>query len=379
MDALSGRAVELRCRETVEAVREREAAGPWLAPGWIDLQINGYAGVDYNAPDAPAEEIGRSLRSLFATGVTRLFPTVITGDPEDMLGAVRNLAGARERLAEGEAIEGIHLEGPHISPEDGPRGAHPRRWVRRPSAHEFHRMQDAARGLIRIVTLSPEWPEAPRYIETLVSEGVVVSLGHMNATSGQIADAVSAGATMSTHLGNGVHKDLPHRANYLWDQLAEDRLAAGFIADGVHLAPAFLKLAVRAKGVERSILVTDAVAPAASLPGRYKLGEQDVDVREDGRVTLAGQDRLAGSTLRMDRGVENLMRLAGLSLADAVRMATVNPARAARIEGREKGLDAGERADVVEFTCEGGAITVLRTRLSGRVVYEASYSNSEAR
>ena len=198
-------------------------SGDWLSPGFIDLQVNGFAGVDYNSPTASHEEIARSLRAIFSTGVTRFFPTVITGAPDAMAGALRNLADARESLEDGLAMEAFHVEGPHISPEDGPRGAHPAKWVRPPSIEEFHRWQDAARGHVRLVTLSPEWPGAPKYIETLAGEGVVTSIGHTRATSQQIRDAVSAGATLSTHLGNGGHAMLPKFPNYIWDQLAEDR------------------------------------------------------------------------------------------------------------------------------------------------------------
>ncbi len=337
-----------------------------VAPGFIDLQVNGFAGVDFNSLSVPVEEIGRAIRCLFATGVTRFLPTVITGSPDDMAGALRNLVRAREELEEGEAIEGFHVEGPHISPEDGPRGAHPRRWVRRPDLHEFHRLQDAAGGRIRIVTLSPEWPEATRYIEGLVSEGVVVSIGHTGAAAEQIDEAVRAGATLSTHLGNGAHAVLPRHPNYLWQQLADDRLTAGFIVDGMHLGRAFLTAALRAKGPQRRVLVTDAAAPAGCSPGRYRLGEVEVELTSDGRVVMAGGTRLAGSSLRMDRGVGNLIRLAGLSLPEALEMATVNPARAVRIEGRQVGLAAGERADVVEFDDDLG---IQKTWLAGRLVY----------
>ena len=302
--------------------------GVWLSPGFVDLQVNGFAGVDYNHPGAAHEDIARSIRAQFATGVTRLCPTVITGDPGGMLACLRNLAAAREALPEGEAIAGFHVEGPHISPEDGPRGAHPRQWVRPPDVDEFHRWQEAARGGVRIVTLSPEWPTAPHYIERVVSEGVVASIGHTQAGADQIADAVSAGATLSTHLGNGAHQMLRRHPNYIWEQLADDRLMAGFIVDGIHLGAAFLKSAIRAKTVARSILVTDAATPAGAAPGRYAIADQPVDLTADGRVVLAGTDRLAGSALNMRRGVENLVRLAGLSLDDAVLMATSNPARA---------------------------------------------------
>lgn len=337
----------------------RDESGMYAAPGFIDLQVNGFAGVDYNCPTTPHEEIARSLRALFATGVTRFYPTVITGSPSDMEAALRNLADARERVPDGEAIDGFHVEGPHICPDDGPRGAHPRQWVRPPDFDEFRRWQDAARGRLRIVTLSPEWPDAPRYIERVADSGVVVSIGHTNAATAQLADAVSAGATFSTHLGNGSHAVLRRHPNYIWDQLADDRLTAGFIADGIHVDANFLKVALRAKTLDRAVLVTDASAPAGAEPGRYRLGEQEVDHTPDGRVVLAGTDRLAGSALTMDRGVENLMRLAGLSIEDAVRLATVNPARAGRVPAYD---------DRVEF-CLTPAVEIVGTWLSGRRVF----------
>ncbi len=238
-------------------------------------------------------------------------------------------------------------------------------------------MQDAAQGLIRLVTLSPEWPQAPRYIETLRAEGVVVSIGHTSASASQIADAVQAGATLSTHLGNGAHSLLPRHPNYIWEQLAEDRLAAGFIVDGIHLPASFLKVALRAKGVKRSLLVTDAVTAAGCRPGRYRLGEQEVELTPDNRVVLAGQTRLAGSALRMDRGVENLMRLAGLSLAQAVAMATTNPARVGHFPARQKGLFPGERADLVQFRFDPprNKIDIEKTYLDGELVWSANSSS----
>jgi N-acetylglucosamine-6-phosphate deacetylase len=332
----------------------------WTTPGFIDLQVNGFARVDYNDPGAIHEEIARSIRVMFSTGVTRFFPTVITGSPERMIGALRNLAGAREAIAEGVAIAGIHVEGPHISPDDGPRGAHPREWVRPPDIEEFRRMQDAARGFIRLVTLAPEWPHATRYIENAVRDGVTISIGHTRATSQQIRDAVSAGATMSTHLGNGANPTLPKTDNYIWDQLAEERLSASFIVDGIHLPDAFLCAAIRAKSVQRSILVTDAVMPAMCEPGFYELGEVQVELKEDHRVVLRGGDRLAGSSLRMDQAIENVMRITGVSLEEAVTMATTNPARFCRIV---------DRKDEVEFRLEGGSIQVVETRLDDKVVF----------
>jgi N-acetylglucosamine-6-phosphate deacetylase len=265
-----------------------------LVPGLVDLQVNGFAGADYNSATTPHEEIARSLRAIFSTGVTRFFPTVITAAPEAMLGALRNLASAKESLPDGEAMEGFHVEGPHISPEDGPRGVHLARWVRPPDLDEFSRWQEAAQGNIRLVTLSPEWPGSTDYIERLSVQGVATTIGHSRATGDQIRDAVRAGATLSTHLGNAAYA-VPLREGNLWDQLAEDRLAASFIADGIHLSDMFLRVALRAKGVERSILITDAVAPSMCPPGPYRVGDIEVELKEDGRVVLRGGDRLPAS------------------------------------------------------------------------------------
>jgi N-acetylglucosamine-6-phosphate deacetylase len=372
LDAATGAPVEISYERNIESLRAAAGAPQhFIAPGWVDIQVNGFAGVDYNSPTAPHEEIARSIQVLYSTGVTRFYPTVITGSPDGMLASIANLSKAKDVLAEGEAMDGFHVEGPHISPDDGPRGAHPRQWVRPPDLDEFHRWQDAARGRIRLVTLAPEWPEAPRYIHAVAQAGVQVSIGHTNATAQQIADAVSAGASMSTHLGNGAHGVMRRHPNYIWEQMAEDRLMASFIVDGIHLPTSFLRVALRGKTVARSVLVTDASSPAACAPGRYQLGEQQVDLTADNRVVLAGQDRLAGSALRMDRGIEKLMQLGGLSLADAVRLATTNAARAGKVPGRTLGLALGERADLVlfEFDPEEKTIQMRATYVSGRRVW----------
>lgn len=374
IETIGGTPVQVTFDSTISTVAPvSQADGLYVSPGFIDLQVNGFLGVDFNDPKCSPDQIARSIRALFATGVTRFYPTVITGSPDDMVGALRNLRCAKERLREGAAMDGFHVEGPHISPDDGPRGAHPRRWVRPPDLDEFRRWQEATGNQVRIVTLAPDWPESPHYIETITAEGVVASIGHTNATTQQLADAVRAGATLSTHLGNGAHPVMRRHPNYLWEQLAEDRLMADFIVDGIHLPPSFLKVALRAKTVARSVLVTDAAAPAGCPPGRYQLGEQAVELTADNRVMLVSQERLAGSALRMDRGVENLMRIAGLSLADAVSMATTNAARAGHVPGRTQGLVAGERADLIQyrFNPENLSIAIQSTYVSGEKVYEA--------
>lgn len=377
-DYSSGEIVEIRFNgvlSQVEPLISPPEIKHYVAPGFLDLQVNGFAGADYCSPATPHELIAHSVRAQFATGVTRLFPTVITGSVEGMAGAIRNLAKAKAALpVEGRAMEGFHIEGPHISAEDGPRGAHPRHCVRPPDIDEFKKWMDLSDGHIKLVTIAPEWPEAPAYIENAVRAGVVIAIGHTAANSDQIAAAVSAGATMSTHLGNGAHSMIRRHPNYIWDQLSDDRLAASFIADGIHLPLSFLKAALRAKGIERSVLVTDAVMPAGCLPGRYRLGEVDVELHADDRVTLVGGDRLAGSSLKMNRALEILMSTAGLSLTEAVTMATRNPARAGRVRARQRGLSPGERADLVLFDVDPAtkAVSVREVYLDGELVHSAT-------
>ncbi len=379
--ARSGAAIEVRYAETIRGVDDllhAPAGDMTIAPGFIDLQVNGFAGVDYNDPASTSESIARSIQTMFSTGVTRFFATVITGSEERITGSVRNLARAREEflrngLPEGQALEAFHVEGPHISPETGPRGAHPLEHIRPPDVEEFRRWQEAADGNIRLVTVSPEWDEAPQYIEALVRSGVVVSVGHTKATHDQIRAAVDAGATMSTHLGNAAHPMLPKTQNYIWDQLAEDRLAACFIVDGIHIPAPYFKAALRAKGVERAILVTDAVMPAMCPPGPYKLGQVEVDLRPDGSVVMRGGDRLAGSALRMDRAVEKSVQYSGDSLSAILAMATTNPARVGRIAGRHRGLAPGEKADLVRFHWDPASQTlaIKETIVAGISVYRA--------
>ena len=348
----------------------------YIAPGLIDVQVNGFAGVDYNDPETSHEDIARSIRVQFQTGVTRLFPTIITGSEQRISGALRNLVAAKRELeragmAEAAAIEAFHVEGPHISPEDGPRGAHPLESVRPPDIAEFKRWQEAAEGMVRLVTVSPEWPGTSEYVETLTGMGIVVSIGHTKATTQQIREAVDAGATMSTHLGNGAHSTLHKTGNYIWDQLAEERLSPSFILDDIHIPAAFFKAAVRAKGVGHSVLVTDAVMPAMCTPGFYRLGEVEVELKEGNRVVLRREDRLAGSALRLDAAIGNAVRMGAISLREALSMATVNPARVCRIAGRQRGITPGEKADLIRFTWDAHnhALTIVETVVAGRSVY----------
>lgn len=335
----------------IAAVTPAEGVKPaqWIAPGLIDIQVNGFAGVDYNSPGTPLDEIARSIEVQRATGVARFFPTVITGSHENICGSLKNLAKARRDLPNGESMICFHVEGPWISGQDGPRGAHPKQHVRPASIDEFKAFQDAAEGHIRILTIAPETPGAIPVIEHMAKAGVVVSIGHTGAAEKDIRDAIAAGATMSTHLGNGAHSTIPRHDNYINHQMAADELVAGLIVDGIHLPPAFVKIATRTKGLERIILVTDAAPPAGCEPGVYRFGHLEVELTADQCIRLTDSGRLAGSALSMDRGLENLMKFTGLSLREALQAGTENPAKACRLEGRTGFLAPGDAADLILF------------------------------
>ncbi len=283
---------------------------PWLGVGLTDLQVNGYAGLDCNAPPLADDLVARLTRALWREGVTTYLPTVITNSDEAITASLRAIAGARAAdplLAA--TVAGVHLEGPFISPEDGPRGAHDRAWVRPPDWDSFRRWQVAADGAIRLVTLAPEWPGSPDFIARCAESGVVVALDHTAATPGQIDAAVAAGARLSTHLGNGAHPLLPRHPTYLWSQLAHDDLAATLIGDGWHLPDAVLRVVMRVKG-KSALLVSDTVALAGLPPGFYTTPVGDrVTLTPAGRLHLESDPRLlAGSVCPLHEAIAGLVQ-----------------------------------------------------------------------
>lgn len=290
-------------------------------PGFFDLQVNGFAGVDFNAPDLTAEAMSAALERLRATGVTRCLPTLITAAHNRFSASAKVIAAMPDAT-----IAGIHMEGPYLSADDGPRGAHPREHLRAASVDDFKRRQDAARGRIVLVTLAPEVPGAIGLIEYLVASGVRAAIGHTAAETRLIADAIAAGATLATHLGNGCAQMLPRHPNPIWDLLAADEVLASLIVDGHHLPPATVKAMVRAKGPARTVLVSDAIAAAGCAPGEYAIGGVRCVLDDAGRVSLPGTPYLAGSSLTLDRAVANTVRFTGLSIHDVIPMASTIPA-----------------------------------------------------
>ena len=322
----------------------------WLAPGLIDLQVNGYAGHDLNGEQVTAETVHALAQAMLTCGVTTFLPTLITASEAQLTSALVAIQGARRQYPiVARMVPFVHVEGPAIAPEDGPRGAHPAAHVRPPSVAEIERWQRASGGVVGMVTLSPHWPGSEAYIAHLAAAGVHVALGHTDASPAQIAQAVNAGARLSTHLGNGLHASFNRRRNPLWAQLVDDRLCASFIADGHHLAPELLKVMLRSKGLARSLIVSDATALGGLPAGSYQASIGGaVSLSANGRLSMNdGSDQyLAGAALPLLAGLGTLVREAGLDLSDALALATVQPGR--WVGGRGL-LAAGQPADLIRF------------------------------
>lgn len=357
----SGEAIEIRCHqgfiEEVHVLGPKESSDPlpWLAPAWFELQINGGWGTSFSSPNLSTDDVHRLAVEYRGRGIAQCLPTLVTNSFDAIrhgLATIRRACAESVRTAR--TFVGFHLEGPYISPEDGPRGAHPRAHVRRPFWDEFQRWQEAAEGTICLVTLAPEVEGAIPFIERLVGEGVTVAIGHTAARAEQLDAAVKAGARLSTHLGNGAHAVLPRHDHYIWQQLADDRLMASIIADGHHLPPSVIKTIVRMKSPQQTILISDAGSLAGLPPGRYSGWEGEFEVAAEGKIVVPGTPYLAGSARLTDQCVLHMARLGFASLADTMDMAGAVPRRLLGLP--ERRLAVGEPAEflVVEQTAPDG-------------------------
>jgi N-acetylglucosamine-6-phosphate deacetylase len=355
----TGQPVELTCEAGVIRSSGPPGSEPadleagWVAPALFDLQINGCEGRSFNSERLTVEDVRQVVATCRRHGIAGLCPTLVTNSFAALAHGFRTLcqACATDPVIAA-ALPGFHLEGPYISWEDGPRGAHPRQHVRAPDWEEMCRLQEAAGGRIRLVTLAPEHEGALPFIEKLVQSGVVVALGHTAAAGARIREAIEAGARLSTHLGNGTHAMLPRHDNYVWEQLADDRLWASLIVDGHHLPASVVRCIVRVKTPARAILTCDASSLAGLPPGRFSEWGQHFEVLPEGKIIVSGTSYLAGSWAFIDRCIGNVMGLAGVTLAEAVDMAGARPRELLGLPPRR--LEAGMPAELVLFDWEEG-------------------------
>jgi N-acetylglucosamine-6-phosphate deacetylase len=314
----------------VEPFRKREGLDRtdpdlYIAPGFFDPQVNGFAGIDFNDKDLMPEDVHHAAQAISVTGVTTFFPTLITASFERLVHQLKILKEAIEKdPLVSKICKGIHLEGPYISSKEGPRGVHPPEFIRPPRWDEFEKFQEACGGRIKLITLAPEKDGSLDFIEKAVSKGVLVAIGHTEASEGILEAAYEAGAKLSTHLGNGMGNNFHRHRNPFQKQLAMDGLMATIITDGIHLPDYVVKNIVGAKGPERILLCTDAISAAAHPPGKYRLADLEVEVGEDGRTRLVGTDALAGSTLSIPKAITNVLKFTGIDLGTAIKMVTEN-------------------------------------------------------
>ena len=282
---------------------------------WVDLQVNGYAGVDFNAPGLTVEKVKAVVDRLNEDGTAKFLPTLVTGDPEMLIGMVRTVLAARKKYKEvEESIPGFFLEGPFISAKPGAVGTHPIEWVHAPDLDLFHRFQDAAEGLIRLVNVAAEEPGMPEFVKALTKEGVAVSLGHELASSPEdIEPCIAAGAKAFTHLGNGLPNEINRHNNIITTALVEDRASVMFIADGHHLPDTMLKLYTRAVPLKRLIAVSDAQYPAGLPPGEYEVCGAHARLEANGLLWNPARNCLVGATTPIAGCMKILSERIGLS------------------------------------------------------------------
>jgi N-acetylglucosamine-6-phosphate deacetylase len=370
--------VEIEDGKISKMIRMEELSDPenknYIAPGLIDNQVNGYNGVSfiYEGNDLSEQDIENITKAIWKSGVTTYIPTLRT-NPQDLL--IKNitiLANSKNNPTIRGSIPGFHLEGPYISPLDGFRGSHALKNVREPNWEEFLEVYEASGRNILQVTLAPEVEGAMDLIPKLRELDIVVAIGHSNANKQQITGAADRGAQTVTHIANGMGNTINRHHNPLWPQLAEDRLMISMIADGFHLLPEQLRVFYKAKGADKTILTSDATRYAGMPPGKYLNTEGDtILLTPDGAARYLARNVLSGSASPISKGVGNMMKSTGCSLAEAIQMASSNPARLYHLSDRGEILP-GKKADLIVFTIEDFKMEIKKTIVGGELVYEAA-------
>ena len=355
----------------IAGIERKESLGNpqklYVAPGLIDMQINGYMGVDFSGPDLTVEGIEKATEALWEAGVTSYFPTVITSDIERLKKNFAILAKARENPKIQQSIPGFHLEGPYISPIQGFRGAHLEKYIKAPDWEEFKAIQKAANNGIKLITVAPEIEGAIPFIKKCVASGVVVAIGHHNASAAQVQMAVDAGARIATHLGNGCANEINRHHNPIWPQLSNDQIMPSIIADGFHLTKEEVRTFYKVKGSDKTILVSDALDLAGLPPGEYERGGRMLELTPN-VVKLPKENVLAGAASPISKCVGVVMDYTQCSLRDAIKMASTNPAKIFALNDLGA-LALGNRADLIVFSMENNKMEIKKTYVAGELVY----------
>jgi N-acetylglucosamine-6-phosphate deacetylase len=346
----------------------------YIAPGLIDNQVNGFNGVSFafGEGELSEEALIKATRALWERGVTTYLPTLTSNSHQLLLRNFTILGEASKNESLLGSVPGFHLEGPYISPVDGFRGAHSANYIRKPDWNEFMEYYIASGEKILTVTVAPEIEGAMEFIKRCNELGIVVALGHHNGSTEVINRAVVAGARISTHLGNAMSNTINRHVNPLWPQLSNDELMISIICDGFHLLPEQIRTFYKVKGPGKTIITSDVTMYANLTPGIYKnIDGEDIELTTDGKIQYPAQKVLAGSASTLDKGIGHIMKVTGCSLADAIRMASTNPARLYNLDDRGI-VEVGKRADLILFTVENFRIKILKTIVNGQVVYQLS-------
>jgi N-acetylglucosamine-6-phosphate deacetylase len=372
---LSGKYIRITSKEgiifSVAEVRPDISDYKIIAPGLVDIQVNGFNGIDLNSEDLTPTKVRDLTTALWRKGVTTFFPTIITNSAEAIAYLVSVINEACHSYPEvNSSIGGIHLEGPFISPVEGPIGAHPEKYVMSPSWEKFLKWQAASGGRIRIVTLSPEWPESIDFIKKCSDSGIIAAIGHTAATPDRIAEAVNAGASLSTHLGNASHRMMHRHYNYIWEQLASDNLFISIITDGCHLPDSVIKVFLAAKK-NKALIISDSTKFAGMEPGDYltHIGGH-VTLTNNGRLHLKGTPEvLAGSGMSILDCVNHMLSSNLETFSLSWDRASIYPYRFVN-KGMCYGICAGSPADLVVLDINQNKTDVLETIKAGRTVFE---------
>ena len=359
--------------ENINLLPKNEHNLPYISPGFFDIQVNGYKGSDYSLEDFSEEHLRNIITNLAASGTTQHIPTIVSSPQERIL---KNLAIISKAICNSpdikKAIPGIHIEGPFISSEEGPRGCHDPSFIRDPDFEEFKQWQEAAEGRIVMMTIAPEREGSMDFIRKVTRTGVKIAIGHTGATPEIIKEAIKAGAQFSTHLGNGSYLILPKVNNYIWEQLAADELFAGIICDGFHLPSSAVKVFTRAKGLGKLILVSDVALLGGLKPGIYKWGNMEVEVFKDGHLGLAGSGILAGAGHLLDWDIAHFIKFTGNNLANTIPLCTINPAKIIKIPHNYGSLEVGAPANLTLFYYQTGddRLQIVHTLRKGNVIFK---------